>query len=307
MVRRVARLVDLAEYKRRQAPRAEAAAARVRPRPPRTDHERLPLSSARSGDLGPMQETFRAMIAGDRRRDRGDRRDAAVRRARPSARGRLQKISSGTSANGMPNDSTTCDSTSAAEALTPSASTSSAGAIVIARRTKSGIWRRMKPCITTWPASVPTDDDDSPDASRAIPKTTSACGRGAAERRRRRPAGRRRRSMPRAWNTAAAIISMAMLTNPAMPIAITTSTRSKRKIPRLRPRWRGDDAVLRERRVQVDHVRHHRRAEDAGRQQHASMPANRGVNRPCRDARGTGRPGTPGRRSRSRSRRPGRR
>ena len=32
----------------------------------------------------------------------------------------------------------------------------------------------MKPCITTWPASVPTDDDERPDASSAMPKTMSA-------------------------------------------------------------------------------------------------------------------------------------
>ena len=50
----------------------------------------------------------------------------------------------------------------------------SAGTIVIARRRKSGIWRWRKPCITTWPASVPTDDDEMPEASSAMPKTMSA-------------------------------------------------------------------------------------------------------------------------------------
>ena len=34
----------------------------------------------------------------------------------------------------------------------------------------------MKPCITTCPASVPTDDDESPDASSATPNIVSACG-----------------------------------------------------------------------------------------------------------------------------------
>ena len=58
----------------------------------------------------------------------------------------------GTSANGMPNDSTTCEITSVVAGSTPIASTTSAGAIVIARRRKSGIRRLMKPCITTWPA-----------------------------------------------------------------------------------------------------------------------------------------------------------
>ena len=52
---------------------------------------------------------------------------------------------------------------------TPIASTIIAGAMVRPRRRNSGIERRMKPCITTWPARVPTDDDESPDARRAIP------------------------------------------------------------------------------------------------------------------------------------------
>jgi hypothetical protein len=33
----------------------------------------------------------------------------------------------------------------------------------------------MNPCITTCPASVPTLDDERPDASSAIPKSVSAC------------------------------------------------------------------------------------------------------------------------------------
>ena len=39
---------------------------------------------------------------------------------------------------------------------------------------------------------------------------------------------------PLAWKTPAAVISIAMLTSPAMVMAITTSTRSNRKIRR---RW----------------------------------------------------------------------
>ena len=74
---------------------------------------------------------------------------------------------------------------------------------------------------------------------------------------------------PREWKTPAAMISIAMLTSPAIVIAITTSICSKRKM-RLRSLGvRADHAPLRERRVQVDDVRHDRRAEDAGRQQHA--------------------------------------
>ena len=66
----------------------------------------------------------------------------------------LRRVSStsGTSANGMPNDSTTWLMTSALDGSTPIASTISAGVIVTARRTTSGTARAMKPCMTTWPA-----------------------------------------------------------------------------------------------------------------------------------------------------------
>ena len=74
----------------------------------------------------------------------------------------------------MPKERATWLTTSAREGSTPAAMMTSAGTMVIARRTKIGIRRRMKPCITTCPASVPTLDDDSPDASRAIPKNVPA-------------------------------------------------------------------------------------------------------------------------------------
>ncbi len=32
----------------------------------------------------------------------------------------------------------------------------------------------MKPCITTWPAIVPTEEEAKPEASRAMPKTVAA-------------------------------------------------------------------------------------------------------------------------------------
>ena len=65
---------------------------------------------------------------------------------------RLVRSTSGTSANGIPNDRTTWLSTSASVALTPSARTTSAGIIVTARRTHIRILTPMKPAITTWPA-----------------------------------------------------------------------------------------------------------------------------------------------------------
>jgi hypothetical protein len=32
----------------------------------------------------------------------------------------------------------------------------------------------MKPCITTWPAIVPTEEEAKPEASKAMPKTVAA-------------------------------------------------------------------------------------------------------------------------------------
>ena len=167
----------------------------------------------------------------------------------------------------------------------PIASTISAGVIVTARRTKSGIWRRMKPCITTWPDSVPTLDDERPEASRAIPKRMFAwlpsvgaeavvhLARDRRRHRRDRACGRR----------PAAMISIAALITPASPIAITTSMSSKRKIRRFASSDAPDHALLRQRRVQVDHVRHHGRAEDADRQQHALVARERRDERPSSD------------------------
>src|ERR1700749_1138128 len=83
-------------------------------------------------------------------------------------------IRRGTRAKGMPKERTTWLPTRASVGSRPIASTSSAGARVIARRRKSGIWRSMKPCITTCPAIVPTEEEAKPEASRAMPKTVAA-------------------------------------------------------------------------------------------------------------------------------------
>src|SRR6476469_7160963 len=92
----------------------------------------------------------------------------------PITRRLLVNSTSGTSAKGIPNESTTWLITSARVGSTPAIATASAGAAVIARRKKTGIWRRMKPCITTWPASVPIDEDERPDASSATPSRYAA-------------------------------------------------------------------------------------------------------------------------------------
>src|SRR5262249_40874201 len=90
-----------------------------------------------------------------------------------SSRSRANR-SSATGATGIPNESPTWLRTRASVGLNPSARTSSAGASVIARRTKIGIRRRMKPCITTCPAIVPTDEEANPEAIRATPKIVAA-------------------------------------------------------------------------------------------------------------------------------------
>ena len=65
---------------------------------------------------------------------------------------RLVNTTRGTRAKGIPNDNTTWLRTSALVGLTPSARITSAGIIVIARRTRSGTRMLMKPAITTCPA-----------------------------------------------------------------------------------------------------------------------------------------------------------
>ena len=59
--------------------------------------------------------------------------------------------------------------------LKPTPITIRAGIIVMARRAKIGICRWMKPCMTSWPDMVPTQEDAIPDASRARPKNVPLC------------------------------------------------------------------------------------------------------------------------------------
>ena len=76
---------------------------------------------------------------------------------------------------------------------------------------------------------------------------------------------------PVSWNVVAATISIAMLISPAIDIAMTTSILVKRNRRRACSSVSREDPVLRERRVEVDHVRHHRRAEDADGEQQDSV------------------------------------
>ena len=65
---------------------------------------------------------------------------------------RQVSITSGISASGIPNESTTWLSTSASVGFMPAARTAMAGTMVIARRSTSGMRTLMKPPMTTWPA-----------------------------------------------------------------------------------------------------------------------------------------------------------
>jgi hypothetical protein len=125
----------------------------------------------------------------------------------------------------MPKDSTTWLSTSAFVGSVPTASTTSAGAIVTRRRSAIGIVRAMKPCMTTWPASVPTLDDARPDASSASANASAAPGPTRSPKPACASSIDSTPVMPCVWNSEAATMSIAMFATPARPIAIVTSTR----------------------------------------------------------------------------------
>ena len=177
---------------------------------------------------------------------RSDRRSPSPRRSRPavvtrrltsppiSSRSRRTRTS-GTSANGIPNDRNTWLRTSARDGLAPDREQGQ-------RREH----RHRPPDEDRDPApdeppasrparpSCPTEDDEMPrreqsdaeDRARVRVQVRPRAGRRPRSGRRRRPAirscGRRRPTS----------LSIAMLIAPAMPIAITTSISSKRKIRR---------------------------------------------------------------------------
>ena len=111
---------------------------------------------------------------------------------------------------------------------TPMPITKNAGSIVTARRTKMGILRAMKPCMTTWPAIVPTAELDSPDPSNASAKSVLEAPPRIGDSVLCAPSSESTLCRPLLKKTLAAMISMAMLITPAIVIAITTSMRVKR-------------------------------------------------------------------------------
>ena len=147
--------------------------------------------------------------------------------------------------------------------------------------------RRMKPCMTTWPDIVPTDEDAKPE-SRVRSRTRSPrCWRQGLE------AVEGAVDVldvvrPLPWNSPAAISIIDMFTMPgerhrdhhvdlleaqdAPPLAVVAT----------------DHAALRERRVEIHDVRHHGRAEDPGREQDALGAVEAGDEQVLRDLSAVG-------------------
>ena len=103
-----------------------------------------------------------------------------------------------------------------------------------------------------------------------------------AEAARGPPRSSRRSARPPPWNSEAAMTSIDMLTRPASAhrdrsrrCAGSAAARARSRVVARR------DAVLRQRRVQVDDVRHDRRAEDAGGEQDASRCPSKPGMKPC--------------------------
>src|SRR5918911_1030697 len=172
------------------------------------------------------------------------------------------KRTSGTSANGIPNDSTTWLITSVREGSTPQPTTTSAGSIVTTRRTATGIRRRMKPCITTWPESVreerarPAAEDRLERLVRRLERldvheaALVEDARGHDEHGHVDEAGERHREDD--------VDSGEPHEPPRLLVAL------------------GPDAVLQERGVEVDDVRHDRRAQNPDGEEHRLAPRELG-------------------------------
>ena len=121
----------------------------------------------------------------------------------------------------------------------------------------------MNPAITIWPANVPTLDDEVPDASSATANASAAPPPTICERPACAPSIV---VTPEPWNSFAAAASIARLISPASPSAMITSMRTNRSTLRPLRVVAGLHALLGERRVQIDHMRHHGRADDPDRE-----------------------------------------
>ena len=141
----------------------------------------------------------------------------------------------------------------------------------------------MKPCITTCPDIVPTVELDSPEAVSASAKSTLEAPPRSGSSVRCAPSRESMLVSPLPKKTVAATTSIAMLIRPAITIAMSdVDARVSVKPLRLLV-VSGDDPVLRERGMQVDHVRHHRRADDPDCEQNRLVAGELGHDRVLRD------------------------
>src|SRR5258707_13920755 len=84
----------------------------------------------------------------------------------PMMSGRRVNIRGAIMGSGSAMESTTWLMTRALVALTPSATTTNAGAMVTRRRTAIGMRKPTNPCMIIWPAMVPTVELEIPEAMR---------------------------------------------------------------------------------------------------------------------------------------------
>ena len=229
----------------------------------------------------------------DQRRDhdRDDRRRAPVDERAHERAVAAEPAASGISANGIPNESTTWLSTSARDGSTPSGDDHERRG----HRDRAAQEQRDaapdEPLHHDLPGQRP--DARRGEAGREQRDAEEQVGapRRGARRARRRPASRSSPTSvsPFSWNTAAAITSMLMLTTPG-----DRPSRSRRRRARSgrsgasRSSVAPDDPVLRERGVQVDHVRHHGRAEDPDGEQDALRALEAGHEARCATSAGSG-------------------
>ena len=126
--------------------------------------------------------------------------------------------------------------------------------------------------MITWPAMVPTDEDDRPEASSEMAKIQLAAEPSSGSSVRWASSMVPTLLCPPVWKVAAAMISMAALIRPANAHGDHDVDDLEAEEPAQLLRVPDDDAALRQRRVQEDDVRHDRGAQDAGGQQHALAP-----------------------------------
>lgn len=92
--------------------------------------------------------------------------------------------------------------------------------MVARRRIQGEIRFRMKPCMITCPAMVPTDEEERPEARSARANTIPAAGPRSGSSVRCASSSVPTCAAPPRWNVAAAMMSMPIFTSPATDMAM---------------------------------------------------------------------------------------